>query len=194
MARRWHSAGSDALTGKRDFDRAKKLIAEAGYKGERIVILDAVDTPVPHSHALVAADLLRKLGLTVEIAASDWGNLTIRRASKKPIDQGGWNVFGTSWVGADMLDPCLNQSLRTNGDAAWFGWPKDDRLEALRSQWMRATDSEARQEIAAAIQERAFEVVPYIPTGQWKTRTAYRKNLKGLVLGPVIFQWGVEKA
>jgi peptide/nickel transport system substrate-binding protein len=187
------NAGSGALTGKRDFDRAKNLIAEAAYKGEKIVVLDAVDTPVPHSHALVAADLLRKLGLTVEIATSDWGNLTIRRASKKPIDQGGWNVFGTSWVGADMLDPGLNQSLRTNGDAAWFGWPKDDKLESLRSQWMRTTDSEARQEIAAAIQERAFEVVPYIPTGQWKTRTAYRKNLKGLVLGPVIFQWGVEK-
>jgi len=58
---------------------------------------------------------------------------------------------------------------------------------------MKATDSETRQEIAAAIQERAFEVVPYIPTGQWKVRTAYRNNLKHLVLGPVIFQWGVEK-
>ena len=100
---------------------------------------------------------------------------------------------GTSWFGADMLHPALNQSLRTNGEAALFGWPKDDKLEALRRQWMRATDSEARQEIAAAIQERAFEVVSYIPTGQWKTMTAYRKNLKDLVLGPVIFQWGVEK-
>jgi hypothetical protein len=50
------------------------------------------------------------------------------------------------------------------------------------------------QEIAAAIQQRAFEVVPYIPAGQWKTRTAYRKSLKDLVLGPVIFRWGVEKA
>ena len=58
---------------------------------------------------------------------------------------------------------------------------------------MRATDSEARQEFAATIQERAFEVVSYIPTGQWKTMTAYRKNLKNPVLGPVIFQWGVEK-
>src|SRR5207302_315626 len=67
--------------------------------------LDAVDTPVPHSHALVVADLLRRLGLNVEIAASDWGNLTIRRASKKPINEGGWNVFGTSWFGADMLHP-----------------------------------------------------------------------------------------
>ncbi len=188
-----NDAGSAVLTGKRDLDKAKKLIAEAGYKGEKIVLLDAVDTPVPHSHALVAADLFRKLGLTVEIAASDWGNLTIRRASKKPVDQGGWNVFGTSWFGADMLHPGLNQCLRTNGDAAWFGWPKDDKLEALRSQWMKATDSETRQEIAAAIQERAFEVVPYIPTGQWKVRTAYRNNLKHLVLGPVIFQWGVEK-
>jgi peptide/nickel transport system substrate-binding protein len=186
------TTGSEALTGKRDFDKAKRLIAEAGYKGEKIVVLDAVDTPVPHSHARVAADLLRKLGLNVEIAASDWGNLTVRRASKKPIDEGGWNVFGTSWFGADMLNPGLNQSLRTNGDAAWFGWPEDDKLEALRSQWMRTTDSEARQEIAAAIQERAFAVVPYIPTGQWKVMTAYRKNLKDPVLGPVIFQWGVE--
>jgi peptide/nickel transport system substrate-binding protein len=186
-------AGSEALTAKRDFDKAKKLIAEAGYKGEKIILLDAVDTPVPHSQALVAADLLQKLGLTVEIAASDWGNLVIRRASKKPIEEGGWNVFGTSWGGADMLDPSLNQSLRTNGDAAWFGWPKDEKLETLRSQWMRANDSEARQDIASAIQERAFEVVPYIPTGQWKSMTAYRKNLAGLVLGPVIFQWGVDK-
>jgi len=135
------------------------------YAGEKIVVLDAVDTPVPHSHALVAADLLRRLGLTVEVAASDWGNLSIRRASKKPIDEGGWNVFGTSWFGADMLDPGLNQSLRTNRDGAWFGWPKDDKLDALRSKWMRAPDSEVRQEIAAAIQQRAFEVVPYIPTG-----------------------------
>jgi peptide/nickel transport system substrate-binding protein len=85
--------GSTALTGKRDFDRAKKLIAEAGYKGETIVVLDAVDQPNPHAHALVAAELLKKLGLNVEIAASDWGNLVIRRASKATIDKGGWNIF-----------------------------------------------------------------------------------------------------
>jgi hypothetical protein len=35
--------------------------------------------------------------------------------------------------------------------------------------------------------------VPYIPTGAWKTKTAYRNNLKDLVLGPAIFQWNVEK-
>jgi peptide/nickel transport system substrate-binding protein len=185
--------GSTALTGKRDFDRAKKLIAEAGYKGETIVVLDAVDQPNPHAHALVAADLLKKLGLNVEIAASDWGNLVIRRASKATIDKGGWNIFGTGAVGSDALDPTLNAWLRTNGDAAWFGWPSDDKIEALRRQWIKATDLETRKTLAAAIQERAFEVVPYIPTGQWMGMTAYRKSLKGLILGPAIFQWNVEK-
>jgi peptide/nickel transport system substrate-binding protein len=38
-----NDAGSTALTGRRDFDKAKRLIAEAGYNGERIVILDGVD-------------------------------------------------------------------------------------------------------------------------------------------------------
>ena len=41
-----------------------------------------------------------------------------------------------------------------------------------------------RKKIAAKIQERAFEVVPYIPTGQWTPKTAYRKNLKGVIEAP----------
>jgi peptide/nickel transport system substrate-binding protein len=64
---------------------------------------------------------------------------------------------------------------------------------ALRQQWVKATDLATRKELVAAIQERAFEIVPYIPTGQWVAKTAYRKNLNGLILGPAIFQWNVEK-
>jgi hypothetical protein len=80
---------------------------------------------------------------------ADWGTVVTRRASKKPIAEGGWNIFETGWVGADLLDPSLNVMLRTNGESAWFGWPKDDKLEELRTEWLKASDSEARQEIAA---------------------------------------------
>jgi peptide/nickel transport system substrate-binding protein len=186
-------AGSQALTGKRDFDKAKKMIAEAGYKGERIVVMDAVDQPVVHSQALVVADLLKKLGLNVDLQAMDWGTLVTRRASKEPLDKGGYNVFATGWVGADLLDPVLNLPLKTNGDKAWFGWPNDDKLEALRGQWIKATTLAERKKLAAAIQERAFEVVPYLPTGQWKPMTAYHKNLKGLLQAPAYLMWNVEK-
>jgi peptide/nickel transport system substrate-binding protein len=185
-------AGSAALTGKRDFDKAKKLIVEAGYNGEKVVVLSA-DNPFSNAEALVATDLLKKLGLNVELVASDLGTLVTRRASKKPIDEGGWNLFPSASVGAEMLDPSLNVMLRANGGAAWFGWPTDDKLEALRAEWLKASDSEARQEIAAKIQERAFEVVPYIPIGQWTSKTAYRKNVKGIITGPAFFMWNVEK-
>jgi peptide/nickel transport system substrate-binding protein len=57
----------------------------------------------------------------------------------------------------------------------------------LRAEWLKVGDSQARQEIAAQIQERAFDVVPYIPTGQWMPNTAYRKNVKGIITGPAFF-------
>jgi peptide/nickel transport system substrate-binding protein len=55
------------------------------------------------------------------------------------------------------------------------------------------SDSEARQEIAVRIQERAFETVPYVPTGQWSPVTAYRKNVKGIIIAPALLMWNVEK-
>ncbi len=187
------NAGSGALSGKRDFDAAKKLVAEAGYKGEKIILLDAVDQPLIHAEALVATDALKQLGLNVEYVASDWGTVVTRRASKKPPAEGGWNMFETGWVGSDLLDPSTNVMLRATGEKAWFGWPSDDKLEELRMQWIMASDSEARQEIAAKVQERAFEVVPYVPTGQFFTKTAFRKNIKGYISAPAIFMWNIEK-
>src|ERR1700722_6644809 len=186
-------AGSAALTGRRDFDAAKRLIAEAGYKGEPVVVLDGIDLPACHAHGLIAADLLKRLGFNVELASSDWGTVTTRRASKKPIAEGGWNVFGTDFLGAEMLNPWLSPSLPATGDKAWFGWPKDDPLEALRKEWLKAGDNEVRQEIAAKIQERAFATVPYIPTGQFFPKTAYSKNLRGVIDAPALLMWNVEK-
>jgi peptide/nickel transport system substrate-binding protein len=187
------TAGSAALTGPRDFDKAKKLIAEAGYKGEPIVVLDAVDQPVAHSQALVVSDLLKKLGLNVDLQSMDWGTLVTRRAIMEPMDKGGWNIFATGWVGADLLDPGGNPSLRTNGKKSHFGWPSDDKIEELRVQWLKATTVDERKKLANAIQERAFEIVPYLPTGQWAPKTAYRKNVKGVIEAPAFLMWNVEK-
>jgi peptide/nickel transport system substrate-binding protein len=185
--------GSQVLTGPRDFAAAKRLIAEAGYNGEKITVLDSVELANSHVPALVTADLLKRLGLNVELVSADWSAISARRASKKPPEEGGWNVFGTAWVGIDTLDPSVNVMLQANGDAAWFGWPKDDTIEGLRAQWIKAKTFGERRELAAAIQRRAFETVPYIPTGQWTQMTAYRKNLKGVISAPAFLMWNIEK-
>ena len=80
--------GAEPLKGKRDFEKAKQLIKESGYKGEKIVIISATDQPIVHSQSLLTAEMLRKLGLNVELQAGDWGTLITRRTSKEPVDKG----------------------------------------------------------------------------------------------------------
>ncbi len=186
-------AGADALKGKRDAAKAKALLKDAGYNGERIVMMTATDQPIVNAQAQVVSEELRQAGVNVDLQAMDWGTLITRRASKEPIDKGGWNIFFTWFIGADLANPALSLPLRGNGEKAWFGWPTNEKLEALRTQWFAAADLEAQKRVAAEIQTEAFQGVPYIPTGQFVIPTAYRKNLKGVTVAPVVFLWNVEK-
>ena len=186
--------GSDALSGPRDYDRAKKLVAEAGYRGEPVVLLDPADIPQLHAEAAVTADLLKRLGLNVEVATTEWGTVIKRIYSKDPVAHGGWNVFVTAFAAFDMLNPATTRNLRAPGAKGVLpGWADDEKLEALRAAWFAATDDGARREIAAQIQARAFEVVPFIPLGQYYARTAFRSYLTGVVDAPIALLWNIEK-
>jgi peptide/nickel transport system substrate-binding protein len=185
--------GAAALSSPRDWDKAKRLIAEAGYKGEKINLLTAVDYPVSQAQSLVTLDLLKKLGLNVEMVAVDWGTLLKRRTSKEPADKGGWNIFHTTIPPFDLLDPATNAWMRANGEKAFPGWPTDPKLEALHEAYFDATDGARRREIAIAAQQQAFDSVPYIPTGQFFFYTAYRTALSGRIPMHVPALWGIEK-
>ena len=65
----------DILSGPRDWDRARRLVTEAGYKGERVVLLDPADISQLHAEALITEQLLKKLGLNVELATGEWGTI-----------------------------------------------------------------------------------------------------------------------
>jgi len=185
-------AGAEPLKGKRDFDRAKKLIQESGYKGEKIVIISATDQPQIHSQSLLTVELLRKLGLNVELQVSDWGTLTTRRTSKEPVDRGGWSIFHTVFISADISSPAT-APMAASGDRAWFGWPTHKKLEELRDVWFSATDEIAAKKASEEVQREAFRFVPYIPTAQYMVPAAYRSNLSGAIVAPVVLLWGVEK-
>ena len=129
------SAGNDLLR-LHSVDRAAAALRASGYKGERAVILAPSDYPQINALSLVTADLMRRVGFTVDLAATDWGTVTQRRTSKEPVERGGWSVFHSTWCGADVHDPAVSQQTRTNRDGAWFGWPEDAEIEALRARWL----------------------------------------------------------
>ena len=187
-----NDAGMGVLTGARDMERSRKAIVDAGYKGEKVALIVPTDFPNLKAMSDVGADLFKRLGLNVDYVATDWGTLLTRRGKKDPVDQGGWSAFFTFSAGVDNATPAGNQLLRTNGANAWFGWPSDAGIEALRDAWFGAPDLAAQQGLAARLQERAFEVVPYVPLGQYFQATAYRTRLRDVLTGFSIF-WNVKK-
>jgi peptide/nickel transport system substrate-binding protein len=185
-------AGMQALAGPRNLDRVKRDIRAAGYQGERVVVLVPSDFPTLNAFSLVAADMLRNCGLNVDVQATDWGTVVQRRASKAPLDHGGWSVFCSTLTGLDTASPAVHPALRGNGSAAWFGWPTAPKLEALRDQWFAAPDLAAQRRIAAEIQAQAFVDVPYLPLGIYFQPTVQQRNLTGTLPGLPIF-WNLRK-
>ena len=90
-------AGSNPLM-QQNFDKAKQLLQEAGCDGRPVVLMDATDIATNHYAALVTTQLLKKIGLNVELQAMDWSTVVARRANKKPVQEGGWNLFHTGWI------------------------------------------------------------------------------------------------
>jgi peptide/nickel transport system substrate-binding protein len=98
--------------------------------------------PIIHAPSLVTAELLRKLGLNVDLQAGDTGTFLTRRTSKESVERGGWSIFLSFADAANLATPA-NSPIRATGDKAWFGWPRDSKLEELRDAWFNATDAVA---------------------------------------------------
>jgi len=186
-------AGLEVLKGPRDYDKVKREIAAAGYKGEKVVLLAATDLANVHALGQVGHDMLQKCGLNVDYVATDWGTVVARRASREPPEKGGWSIFFTFWTGLDVIDPGVNQPIRGNGTSGWWGWAKSERLEALRSRWFDAPDLAAQQAITREMQAVAFEEAPTLPCGQYFPTTAFRRSLSDVPKGLPLF-WGLKKA
>jgi hypothetical protein len=78
-------------------------------------------------------------------------------------------------------------------DKAWQGWPCDAKLEELRNEFARSTDETAKKKIAENLQVRGFEIGTHAPVGEYVAPAAVRKGIKGLVIGPGDFYWGIRK-
>jgi peptide/nickel transport system substrate-binding protein len=186
-------AGADIVK-VRSLDKAKAALKEAGYAGEKVVILGVMESSVLAAMCQVAEDLMRRMGMNVELVAMDFATMAQRRTSREPTDKGGWSAFVTAWTGSDIVNPAVHQMLRAGGSTAWFGWPADPEMEALRDQWANATDVDEQKRLAIALQAQAFKTLPYIPLGSLVQMVAYRKNLTGVFPCPVAAYWNIGKS
>jgi peptide/nickel transport system substrate-binding protein len=188
--------GSDTLVKGNGMAEAKKLLAESGYDGTPVVILGPGDVTTLKAQPIVAAQLLRDAGFKVDFQATDWQTVVTRRASQKPPKEGGWNMFFTNWVAADIANPIVNASVNGRGkNGGWFGWADMPKIEELRDKFARSSSPDEQKKIVAELQKEAYDQVIYIPLGQFVLPCVWRKSLSGVLDGPAtpIF-WNIDKS
>jgi len=174
-------------------EKAKELLKEAGYNNEPIVIMQPTDRPEHIAATLVVVQALRDAGLNLDVQAADWATITARRAQKTDPKNGGWNLFITGSVAASTIDPLVSLWFTPSCDAAAPGWPCDKEIMGLIDDWSKESDPTGRKAIIDKIQTRAYEVVPYVPLGQYTRLHGVRAELKDVPQAGTTVFWGMRK-
>lgn len=173
------NTAGDQVMQTANIDAARRALKAAHYKGATVVVLNPTDVPVLSAFAQVTVDTLRKIGMTVQVRDMDWATLLKERNNRGPVADGGWSVFNTWWIAADVADPTAI-AFSGNPDTGWVGWPKDQKLEQYRAQFAQARIPAERKVLAAKIQQRIYDIGALGVLGQFFEPVAFRKELSGI--------------
>jgi peptide/nickel transport system substrate-binding protein len=158
------------------------------------VIINPTDFPLIGPHGQLTADVLKRVGFNVDLVESDWGTVVQRRASREPVEKGGWSIFHTYGSAMSYINPAVSSLVKGTGPSGWFGWYTSPEMEETIQTWLDAPDAAAQLRIADAVNKKAQDEVATVPLGQFFIRTAYRSNLTGFVKGSMPYPWGVRPA
>lgn len=185
--------GRETLPAGGDLDGARAALRRAGYSGGKVVVINPSDLPSIGPFGHVTVDLLRRLGMNVELIETDWGSVVQRRANKGPVDKGGWSIFHTWWPCQGIANPATNPTLRGQGERGWFGWYSNDRVEQLTRDWLESARPEDQLRAAEEIQQESMRDVPIVPLGRYYIHTAYRSDLRGFLKNSISLPWNVYR-
>ncbi|RWK47258.1 MAG: ABC transporter substrate-binding protein [Mesorhizobium sp.] len=184
----WYKKGGDP-------EKAKQLFKEAGYAGEKVIVLQSTDWTEASNASQLLAATLRKIGVNAELAPSDWSGLVARRANNGPVENGGWSIFITTESDYERSDPAGNPTLDAKGEKGWYGWPKSDEYEALRAKWPDVETLEERKALARKMQHEYWNFVGTVLLGEAVSPIARRKALTSLIGMPGLLPlWNMQKA
>jgi peptide/nickel transport system substrate-binding protein len=186
-------AGFDMIRTRKRPDEVKRMLDAAGYKGERLVLLHATEHTFFNPASQIVAQQLTQAGFTVDDQAMDWGTVQTRRTNRGQLNEGGWSMFPTITPVPEMRSPLMAMHLRGNGKNAFFGWPEDPVIERMYDAWLGVSDAAERTRLEREYELRCFETVPILPLGRYLQSSAWRENVTGILKGPSIVFWNLDK-
>lgn len=120
----WYTENGSEFFNANDPERAKELLAGAGYDGEPFKLLVASDSQDFYKMAVVVKSQLEAAGMSCELLTYDWSTFVGIRNNEPES----YNAFITSF--SPKIMPTMNLYL----SACWAGWCEDPQIvDALAS-------------------------------------------------------------
>lgn len=166
--------------------RAKKLLADAGYKGEEIVLTTSSDFKWMVDGATVMAEQMRAVGMNVRMVVSDWPTHTKIRNDRNAYHLSHSAKFFNQWIDA----PATYLQEWAGDKPAHF--TPDPVLTDLVGQ-MRGLPSFAERKAAFdKAQRHFFEQVIALTLGDRGQLQATRRSVKGFQPSVTMRFWNVS--
>ena len=168
--------------------RAKKLLAEAGYRGQPIKLIANKRPVVPSfAVAVIAQAMMQAVGLNVEIEVLEWATQLDR------YQKGSYQMMSFSY--SARFDPALSyeQVSGPKDKQPRKVWDDAEGL-ALLEEAMTVTDQAARQSLFDRMHRRFIATVPMLVLYNGVDSVAYSRRIDGYRpwLGAKPRLWGVR--
>jgi peptide/nickel transport system substrate-binding protein len=157
---------------KHDVERAKALLAEAGYNNEPFTIITDNTIPFHGRAAVVIAEQLTAVGINTVINQVDFPTVLNLR-----MQDTGWNAWTLTMGIEPYLGPVAITSTLTGTRPHFVA--KDDQLEALYQELITGATQEDRKAVFEKIQKRLYEYFGIIKLGDTGQMQASRANIEG---------------
>ncbi|MBI4011194.1 MAG: ABC transporter substrate-binding protein, partial [Candidatus Rokubacteria bacterium] len=164
----WHVKLPALPCNEHNKDKVKRLLQDAGYKGEPIRFMTTQEYKWMYDFALLSKQQLEDAGFTIDLQVVDWATLVKRRNNPKEYD-----AFTT---GTGMFYDPTHPDFLTCG---WPGWTCDEDILKTQAELARETDPKKRYAIWEQQQRVFYEKVPVARYGDLHGLHAMRSHVKG---------------
>ncbi len=165
----WHTKIPGLPWNEHSSAKAKKLLQEAGYKGEPIRFMTTQEYKWMYDFALVSKQQLEDVGFTIDLEVVDWATLVKRRNNSKEYD-----AFTTG------IGPAYDPTNLVVLSCAWPGWTCDEEIQAIKSEMLKETDYKKRFGLWERQTKLFYDKVPVIRYGDLFGMRAASKKLMGI--------------
>jgi peptide/nickel transport system substrate-binding protein len=158
-------------------DLAKKLLTEAGYKGEPVILLTNKDYPPMYNSALVMQQQLQAVGVNAQMKVVDWP--TSVQLWQNTAE--GWNFFFTGWGTQPALGSLATMQFLVQPNATYKpkGGVDDPEVLAAWKDMNSLPVAADRQAAFARMQQLVLDKAYSIPFGSFTKVQGVRSNVGG---------------